>query len=145
MIDWDAILDIAARHVPDRLDPPALYLKEFQSLITAPVQDWTDPFGRGFQYEFILKQEPAEVSLIIELSAVAPIAAVYLCRRTVRPDGSQSDECGDTLEGVSAGDRLKRVSTFLEDHHYDILPYRELNVIRNGKSTYRWLFNDPKE
>jgi hypothetical protein len=145
MTDWDTLLDMAARHVPERHATTTMYLEELQRIVGTPVQNWTDPFGRGYQYEFILNEEPEEVSLIVELSSIASVAAVYLCRRTVGPDGSKYDECGDALDNMDGGDAAKRVRSFLKKHSYDVLPYPEINVVRRGKSTYRWLFNDPED
>ena len=145
MTDWNTIIDAAARHVPSRLGTTTMYLDSLQDIIGTPVQNWTDPFGRGYQYEFVLSEAPQEVSFMVELSVIANVAAAYLVRRTHKPDGSPYDECGDTLAGVDAGDLRQKVCSFLEKQAYDVIPYEEINTIRRGKLTYQWVFNDPED
>lgn len=146
MIDWDAILDKAQQHEVRRLDPPERYLPELMAVVAdVPVQIWTDPFGRGYQYEFELAGPEPEISLLVELSAVVELAAVYFARRTRRGDGGYRDECGDSAFRAEDSGLRDRVLETVRGLGFTLVPYAELDAIRRGKPTYCWLFSDSEE
>ena len=145
MINWDIVLSEAERYQIHRLETLARYLPELKAVVDRPVQNWTDPYGRGYQYEFDLSGPSPVVSLIVEVSAVVDLAAVYYARRTTRSDGSYYDECRDSSFTGENVNLRERVRDKLESFGFNLVPYEELNVVRRGKPTFRWLFHDSEE
>jgi hypothetical protein len=145
LIDWDIVLSEAERYQSHRLETLTRYLPELRAVIDRPVQNWTDPYGRGYQYEFELSGPAPAVSLIVEVSAIAPLAAAYYARRTTRTDGSYYDECSDSSFTAEDAKLRERVRDTLESLGVTLVPYEELNVVRRGKPTFRWLFHDSEE
>ncbi|MHC4328674.1 MAG: hypothetical protein ACYSWW_11210 [Planctomycetota bacterium] len=146
MIDWITILDSAEDYQIHRLDSIERHLSELISIVDLPVQNWTDPFGRGYQYEFkVSEQEYVEDSLLVEISNVASVASVYYARRTSAVDGTFEDKCSDEPFDQKDLHLRENVVVYLTKMGYQIIPYAELNVIRRGKETYKWLINDTEE
>ena len=145
MIDWNTVLDKAEQYQVHRLDSITRYLPELKTIVGKKVQNWTDPYGRGYQYEFELSGSNPSISLIVEISAVTDLATAYFVCRTFHGDGSYHDECTDILFTAGNLELRERVLDKLRSLGFRIVSYEDINVIRRGKPTYCWVFHDPED
>lgn len=86
-----------------------------------------------------------EDSLLVEISNVVSVAWVYYARRTSAADGTFEDNCSDEPFDPKDLNLRENVVASLTGMGYQIIPHVELNVIRRGKETRRWLIFDPEE
>lgn len=145
MIDWEHVLDIAENYKTHRIENTERFLSELRSILDFPVQIWTSPYGRGWQYEFELSSGGTSDSLLVEISNVCKVAFVYYARRCVNDVDHVHDQCSDNAFSEEYARYRKQVVSLFENLGYAIIPHSEIDVVRRGKPIYRWLISDPEE
>lgn len=143
--DYAALVKRGLSHSVQRLDPPAAYRDELHALLGYPLTNWTSPFDRGYQYEFHIEEGAFEVSLLVEISAIARVAAVYYGYRERKVDGSASDHCADVPDHAAHSQVRETVIAFLRNAGYDILPHASLSEKYHGKTLRELLIYDPED
>ena len=131
------------RYTPVRKVPPDLLLGELRECLGLHGQNWTGPFDRSYQYEFFIVTGRTEVSLIVEISAVVPIAWVgfgYMESadyRTIRAQDEPEDPAHLIFQ-ESAG-------ALLRSRGFKCVSRGFLSQ-RVGDRTHRqWLIHDPED
>jgi hypothetical protein len=141
--ELDRLAELGHSYVPQELKPAALFREELIPLLGLPGRDWTDRFSRGYRYEFVIADfTEHEVSVIIEISAVAKVAAAFFAYRDYQPQGGFVDECSD--EPRSAKHRIykQKADNFLASCGYRVLPWLSLNARYGDKTIRELLFFD---
>lgn len=143
MLSREALAELGRQYVVVRKSPEALFRAELRSLLDLHGQDWTGPFDRSYQYEFFVEQGEDEVSLNVEISAVAPIAFIGFCY-------SKGNDLA-TIKHREMGlnpeqDQLRaRVAHFLQQHGYSLVSREFLAQVVAGKTMREWLIHDPED
>lgn len=132
-------------HRPVRLDSDSKFLTELIELVGLHGQNWTSRFGRSYQYEFYIKEKNPEIGLLVEISAIVPIAFVYYGHRVYETYGGFEDYCSDIPKDPVYGHYREKVVQFLVEKGYKILPHEARSRKYDDKTLCELLIYDPED
>ena len=138
-VDLDELARRGGDYKPQR-KTPTLFLHELHEALRLEYQNWSGPFDRGYQYEFFIEKGSHEVSLIVEISAVVPVAVV--CFGYEDNEDIRTIRCSDEPERPAHRRFKEIVVAYLRNQGYQTLPLDALDARYDRKTLKELLIYD---